>query len=222
MPSVGILDPRLKMRIAVFGATGPSGQLLVKRALVEGYYVTAYVRNPSKLEQRSDHLTVVKGELTDQASMEKAIAGAGAVVSLLGPHGRARTKPITEGMKNIVAAMNNQGVRRLVIVSTVSVTDPNDLPDLKFRLLVFIVKLLLRPAREEILSVAEVVRNSSLEWTLVRLSLLRNRPASGRIKEGYLGRGQVKIGISREDMVAFLPRQVEDTKYIRQSPTISN
>jgi len=210
------------MRIAVFGATGPAGQLLVKKALADGYEVVAYVRNPSKLEQAGEHLTVIQGELDNETSIERAIAGVQAVVSVLGPHGRSRAKPLTLGMKNIVAAMKNQGIRRLIITSTVSVRDPNDRPDLKFRLLVAIVKLLIRPAYEEILSIADVVRNSDLDWTLVRLSLLRDRPATGRIRVGYPGAGIVRIGITREDMVAFMLRQVEDTTNIRRSPAISN
>lgn len=210
------------MRIAVFGATGPAGQLFVKKALADGYEVVAYARNPSKLEQTGERLTVIQGELDNQASIERALTSVQAVVSVLGPHGRSRTKPLTLGMKNIVAGMKNQGIRRLIITSTVSVRDPNDRPDLRFRLLVTIVKLLIRPAYEEILSIADVVRESDLDWTLVRLSLLRNRPATGRIKVGYPGAGNVGIGISREDMVAFMLRQVEDTTYIRRSPAISN
>ena len=210
------------MRIAVFGATGQAGQLLVKKALADGYEVVAYVRNPSKLEQTGERLTVIQGELNDQASVEKAITGAHAVVSVLGPHGRSRAKPLTIGMKNIIAAMKNQGIHRLIITSTVSVKDSNDRPDFRFRLLVSIVKLLIRPAYEEILSVADVVRNSDLDWTLVRLSLLRNGHATGKIKVGYLGGGNVRIGITREDMVAFMLRQVEDTMYVRRSPASSN
>jgi NAD(P)-dependent dehydrogenase (short-subunit alcohol dehydrogenase family) len=210
------------MKIAVFGATGQAGQLLVKKALADGYDVVAYARNPSKLDQRSEQLTVIQGELNDQASIEKTITGVDAVVSLLGLRGRTRTKPITLGMRNIIAAMTNQGIRRLIIVSTASAKDPNDRPDLKFRILVAIVKLLIRPAYEEIVSVADVVRNSDLDWTLVRLSLLSNKPATGKTRAGFLGRGEVKIGVTREDMVAFLLNQVGDARYLRQSPVISN
>lgn len=210
------------MRIAVFGGTGPAGQLLVRKALADGFEVIAYVRNPSKLELKSERLSVIQGELNDQPSIERAIGDADAVVSVLGPHGRARMKPLTAGMRNIIAAMNNQGVRRLVITSTVSVKDPDDRPDLKFRLLVMIVKLLIRPAYEEIISIADEVRKSNLDWTLVRLSILRNGPAKGKIRAGYLGRGEVRIGIRREDMVAFMLNQVGDARYLRQSPAISN
>ncbi len=210
------------MKIAVFGATGQAGQLLVKKALADGYDVVAYARNPSKLDQKSEQLTVIQGELNDQASIQKTITGVDAVVSLLGPRGRTRTKPIMLGMRNIIAAMTNQGIRRLIIVSTASAKDPNDRPDLKFRILVAIVKLLIRPAYEEIVSVADVVRNSDLDWTLVRLSLLSNKPATGKTRGGFLGSGEVRVGITREDMVAFLLNQVGDARYLRQSPVISN
>ena len=37
------------MKILIFGASGVTGQELVKKALVEGHYVRAFVRTPGKL-----------------------------------------------------------------------------------------------------------------------------------------------------------------------------
>ena len=48
------------MRIAVLGATGQTGQYLVKQAIQKGYGVTAVVRNPGKLLVRHENLKVRK------------------------------------------------------------------------------------------------------------------------------------------------------------------
>jgi putative NADH-flavin reductase len=210
------------MRITIFGATGGTGKQLVEQALAAGYQVVAYVRNPSKLNTRHENLTIAKGDLADQAMIERAISGADAVISVLGPRGDSKNKPITRGMQNIIEAMKKQGVRRLIISSTLSAKDPNDLPDFKAKALVNLVKLTMHAAYEEIVSVAETVRKSDLDWTIVRLTTLNNNPKPGKVRVGYLGKGEVGLRISRADLAEFMLKQVQDTKYLRQAPVISN
>ena len=212
----------INMKIAIFGATGETGRQLVEQALATGYQVVAYVRNPSKLNTKHENLTIVQGELADQAIIERAVSAADAVISVLGPRGGSKGKPITRGMQNIIEAMKKQGVRRLIISSTLSAKDPNDLPDFKAKALVNLVKLTMHAAYEEIVSVADTVRKSDLDWTIVRLTTLNNNPKSGKVRVGYLGKGEVGLRISRADLAEFMLKQVQDTKYLRQAPVISN
>ena len=209
-------------RITVFGATGGTGKQLVEQALAAGYEVVAYARDPSKLDINHERLTVVPGELSDQASIENAIRGADAVLSTLGPRGRSRDKPITRGMQNIIATMKKQNVRRLIITSTLSAEDPNDKPDLRTGAMVNLVEITMNAAYEDIVSVAEMTRTSDLDWTIVRLAMLNNKPKTGKVKAGYLGRGEVGTRISRADIADFMLKQVDDTKYLRRAPAISN
>jgi putative NADH-flavin reductase len=210
------------MRITIFGATGGTGKQLVEQALEAGNDVVAYVRNPSKLDMNHKDLTIVQGELTDQTLIECAVRGANAVISVLGPRGGSKSKPLTEGMQNIIASMKKQGVRRLVISSTLSAKDSNDLPEFRARALVNLVKLAMHAAYEEIIGVAETVRASALDWTIVRLTMLNDKPKSGKVRVGYLGKGEVGTWISRADVADFMLKQLEDTKYLRQAPAISN
>ena len=210
------------MKLTIFGATGGTGKKLVEQALAAGNQVVAYVRNPSKLEFIHKDLTIVEGELADQMMIEQAVSGVDAVISVLGPRGGSKEKPITQGMQNIIAAMNKYGVRRLIVSSTLSVKDPNDIPDFKVNILVNFVKLTIRSAYEEIISVAEIVRKFDLDWTILRLTTLNNNPKSGKVRVGYLGKGEVGMRISREDLADFMLKQVKNTKYLQQSPVISN
>ena len=210
------------MKLTIFGATGGTGKQLVEQALTAGNHVVAYVRNPSKLEFKHNYLTIIEGDLSNQMKIEHAVSGADAVFSVLGPRGGSKDKPITQGMQNIIAAMNKYGVRRLIVSSTLSVKDPNDLPDFKAKILVKFVKLTIHAAYEEIISVAETVRKSDLDWTILRLTTLNNNPKSGKIRVGYLGKGEVGMRISRVDLAGFMLNQVQNTKYLRQSPVISN
>ncbi len=211
------------MRLAVFGATGPTGKEVVAQALEEGDEVVAYARNPAKLGIANDRLMLVQGELSDRGQIGRAIAGADAVVSALGPRGGSRDKPLTQGMQNIVAAMDKLGVRRIVITSTLSIKDLNDKPELRARALVFLVKLAMRPAYEEIVSVADALRASDLEWTILRMTMLNNKPKSGKVRAGYLGRGEVAASfIARADVAGFILLCLREGKYLRQAPAISN
>jgi putative NADH-flavin reductase len=194
----------------------------VQQALASGYEVVAYARDPSKLGIVHEHLKVVQGGLSDRVMIERAISGADAVISVLGPRGGSKDKPLTQGMQNITAAMDKQAVRRLIVSSTLSARDQNDLPELRARALVFLVRLTMHAAYEEIVGVAETVRASDLEWTIVRLTMLNNRPKSGKVRAGYLGRGEVGTWISRADIAGFMLQQVQDKKYVRQAPAISN
>lgn len=212
------------MKLTIFGATGATGKQLIEQALAAGNQVVAFARNPSKIGASHERLTIEQGELTDIATIERAVSGADAVISVLGPRPQEdmHSKPLTHGMQNILAAMQKTGVRRLIISSTPSASDPNDLPDFKFKVLVAIVKSAMRPAYEEIVNVARIVRESGTDWTIVRVSLLNNTPGSGRIKAGHLGKKQVGTNISRADLAAFMLKQVQDTTYLRQAPAISN
>jgi putative NADH-flavin reductase len=207
------------VKLAIFGATGKE---VVAQALEAGDEVVAYVRNPSKLGITNERLTIVQGELYDKAQIERAISGVDAVVSTLGPRGGSKDRPLTQGMQNIVAAMDNLAVRRIIITSTLSVKDGNDKPEVRATALVFLVKLAMRPAYEEIVSVADTLRASDLDWTILRMTMLDNKAKSGKVRAGHLGRGEVASFIARADIAGFILRCLREGKYVRQAPAISN
>jgi len=211
------------MKLSVFGATGPSGQLLVDKALAAGHEVTAFARTPTKLHARSDRLHVVSGELTDAASIDKAITGADAVISLLGPSGKSKGTPIADGMRLIVAAMERHGVRRLIATATPSAKDPSDGAAWSFALAVRAIQALAGSAYQEIVATADVVRGSSLDWTLVRLPMLSNESAPRGVKAGYVGDPGIRLfWISRDALADFLLAQLLGRDWVQKSPVISN
>ncbi|MGI5192971.1 NAD(P)-dependent oxidoreductase [Streptomyces sp. CA-288835] len=118
------------MRVTVFGATGGIGRLVVQRLLDDGHTVTTLVRNPAKLGLTHPQLALITGQLSDQAAVRTAVAGADAVISALGPtlERSATGTPVTEGTKDIVAAMESEKATRYIGLATPSLTDPKDNP----------------------------------------------------------------------------------------------
>jgi hypothetical protein len=109
-----------------------------------------------------------------------------------------------------------------VATSTLSARDPSDLPELRAGLLVGLVSFTMRAAYEDMVGAAEVVRASGLDWTVVRLTVLKDRPKTESVRVGYLGRGEVGTWISRADVTGFSLSQTVDSKYLRQAPAIGN
>lgn len=210
------------MRIAVFGATGGAGGQIVGQSLAAGDQVVAYVRDPARLASRHELLTVVKGELSDCPAIERAVRGADAVISVLGPRGDHRAKPLTLGMLNILTAMRRCGVSRLIVSSGAAFRDPKDRLDLKFDLLVALLKLTIRDGLADFMGLCEEVRASDRDWTIVRVPPLRDGAKSGSVRVGYPGQGVVQMHLVRADMADFMLRQARDLRYLRQAPMISN
>jgi len=74
------------MNVTVFGATGAIGSLTVNELLANGHTVTAYARNPNKIPPAwGNRISVIIGELSDADAIDRALAGADAAVSALGP-----------------------------------------------------------------------------------------------------------------------------------------
>jgi putative NADH-flavin reductase len=209
------------MKLAVFGASGKTGHHVVEQALSAGHEVVALARTPSKLQMNHAKLRVIQGDVTDAQVVAQAIAGTDAVISLLGPNNRQLQFVVSRGTENILAAMKQHNVRRLIVAAGAGVGDPKDKPKLIDRFFGVMLKLLSKNAVEDMTQTAQLVRNSDREWTLVRVPMLTDDPKQNKLRIGYLGK-DVGIRLSRADMAAFMLKQVSDTHYLRQSPVISN
>jgi putative NADH-flavin reductase len=213
------------MNVTVFGATGGVGSQVVEQLRSRGHHVTAYVRNPSKVPSSwGDDVTVVTGELSDAAAVDRAVQGADAVVSALGPclDRKATGLPLVEGTRNIIEAMQRHGVRRYVGNGIPSVLDPREKPTWQTRLSTFMAKRFLRRAYDELVGMSVIVTSSRLDWTIVRFLAPKDGPAKGRVRQGFYGQDKLGFNVSRADLAAFTAAQVDDDRYVGAAPAISN
>jgi putative NADH-flavin reductase len=208
------------MRILVIGATGGSGREIVKQALERGYDVVALARKPSKIKTTHERLRVVQGDVTDAASVEAAMQSCDAVVCALG-HKRwlGPSNILSEGTRNIVRAMEKHGVKRLVIESALGTGDSTGRLGVWYTL--FTIPVILPfywfdRGRQE-----RVVRESGLEWVIVRPSQLTNGRKRGVYQHGpRVGNYLWSASISRADVADFMLNQLGQTPYLRQAPGV--
>ncbi|NGO08944.1 SDR family NAD(P)-dependent oxidoreductase [Streptomyces sp. HC44] len=212
------------MRVTVFGATGGIGRLVVQQLLDEGHQVTALVRTPAKLAVTHSHLTVFNGQLSDRDAVEQAVSGADAVISALGPSLKRSTTgtAVTDGTRTIVQAMEAQKVTRFIGLATPSLADPQDRPHWKLKVLPVVAGLMFPNALAELKGMTEAVTGSGLDYTIARITNPTDKPATGRIRSGFLGHDKVGSAMSRADIAAFLVAQLTDDHYRRAMPAISN
>lgn len=208
------------MKIVVFGASGGTGVEIVRQALEAGHEVTAFVRNPAKMGIKHANLVVVQGDVMDAVAVEKAVTGQEAVISALGP-----TRPPVPGMmetaaKNIVAAMKQAGIRRLISTTGAGVRDAQDRPKLMDNIIKGLLTLLAGEVLKDSEANVAVLRASDLDWTIVRYPRLTDGALTGQYRVGYVGKDS-GIQISRADGAHFVLIELEKGQYIGKMPVIS-
>lgn len=101
------------MKIALIGANGNVGKIILKEALLRGHEVTGIVRNISKNEEKQANLKLIEGDIFDEENISKAIEGNDIVISAFGPkHGEEKT--LVEATKRLIAAVKEAGVPRIL------------------------------------------------------------------------------------------------------------
>jgi nucleoside-diphosphate-sugar epimerase len=213
------------MNVTVFGATGGIGRLVVDQLRSDGHSVTAYVRNPDKVPATwREDVKVAVGDITDANAIDRAVAGADAVVSALGPSmdRKATGTPLVEGTRHIVEAMRRHGVRRYVGNATPSVLDPRESGTWQTRFATFMPKTFMPRAYDEVTGMSRAVMDSGLDWTIVRFLAPKDGPAKGTVRQGFYGTDKLGFNVTRADIAAFTATQVDDTRYIGAAPAISN
>jgi uncharacterized protein YbjT (DUF2867 family) len=209
------------MRLLIVGGTGGTGRELVRQSLERGHDVRVLARNPSRLDMRHVRLSIVSGDVMDSASVEAAVRGQDAVLCALG-HKRwfYPTRILSEGTRNLIRAMENESVRRFVCETSLGVGDSWGRMGLYYTLFVGVFILpfyFFDKARQE-----RVIRNSSLDWVIVRPGLLTNRSKRGVYRHGpQVGHWLWTVRISRADVADFMLNQVTSNAYLHQSPGVS-
>ncbi|MQY09212.1 NAD(P)-dependent oxidoreductase [Actinomadura macrotermitis] len=207
------------MKVVVFGATGGTGHHVVRQALEQGCAVTAVVRDPARLAVRHPGLTVSAAALADPAALRDAVAGHDAAVSALGANtlGQARAGVVSSLIREIVAALDACGVRRLVAVSAAPVGDVPDGESFAGRRLVYpLVSAVFRTVYSDLAAMERRIRDSPLDWTIARPPRLTGGPGRGRYRQetgANVANGRV---LARADLAHAALGWLHDPATVRQ------
>jgi uncharacterized protein YbjT (DUF2867 family) len=218
LPAEAAAPRRRATRLLIVGATGGTGRELVLQALERGFAVTALVRDPSRLTITHPQLTVVRGDVLDMCSVEAAMRGQEAVLSALG-HKRylSPTRILSDGTRNVLRAMETNGVARFVCETALGIGDSAGRLGLYYTFFTIPVVLpfyFWDKTRQE-----RIIAGSDREWIIVRPGLLTNGKKRGRYRHGFhLGSFLWTVRISRADVADFMLNQLESDTYLRTAP----
>ena len=209
------------MKLAVFGATGLTGGLVVSQALEQGHEVTALVRDPSRVSLSHPRLTILGGSPTAPDDVERCVRGADAVLHCLGIGGKGDGGPTTlvsDSVKVVLDAMMKHDVPRIVCMSNVGAGGSGTWFANRIVIPLFLRWLL--PILEDKDRMEAELRASSVEWVSVRLPNIVEGPEKPlRISKD--GRG-IGLSITAAATARFLLQQVTASEWVRSAPSISN
>ncbi len=216
------------MKVTIFGATGGIGRQILEQAIAAGHDVTAVVRSPKNLS-RKVRTVIADLAAPDPAVLESAVEGAEAVLSGLGPRPLSETGIASRGTRAIVAAMQATGVRRIVVVSAAPIStvpspgrsnppkhDPGDGFFMR-HLLGPLTKAALRKPYADLALMEDILRDSGLDWTVVRPPRLSDKPLTRIYRTAYGQNLRRGLFISRADVAHLMLTVLEQPETIRQA-----
>jgi putative NADH-flavin reductase len=215
------------MKLTIFAATGGIGRLMLDQALEAGHEVTAVARHPETLPP--DVRTVIADlSAPDMAALESAVDGADGVLSGLGPRTRADAGIASRGTQAIVDAMQAKVVRRIVVVSAAPIGtvpspsrpnppkhDPGDGLFMR-HLFAHIAKTAFRAHYVDLAVMEDEVRESGLDWTIVRPPRLTDGPLTGTYRTAYGQNLRGGFRVSRADVADLMLRVLDDPETIKE------
>ncbi|KAJ4489935.1 hypothetical protein J3R30DRAFT_9218 [Lentinula aciculospora] len=224
-------------QITLFGATGPTGQALIREALHQGYTIVVFARSPEKLDlelRKSREISIIQGTLDSYSAIQTSLHNSVAVFILLAPSnglprwagGSSSALTVTTGYRNIVRAMSELGIKRLIGIGTPSHVEPQDGFNLGLAVAVPLLRLVAPKVFEDVIETGKLLKSlgeeENIDWTWLRVSLLYNELGAREKKYnlGFIGQGGrfVLPSLSREELAKALLDEMEDRKWVRVMP----
>ena len=182
--------------------------------------VRAFARSAADIRISGPKLEKVRGNALKSSDVTAAVTGMNAVIQVLGVGLGDLFRPVhlfSDATRILVAAMQAQGVKRLICVTGFGAGDSrtsiNCLQLLPFR-------FFFGRAYDDKDVQERLIKDSALDWTIARPGVLTNDGRTGRyrvLKEPSQWRNGT---ISRADVADFLVQQIEDRAYLRKTPVL--
>ncbi len=208
--------------IAVIGGTGSVGRYVVSCALHQGYRVRMLVRNVRSIQlppEMAARLTVIQGDAMQFDSLRELLSGCSAVINTFGrpPQEQPLYSVVT---RRVLEEMERAGIRRYVGVTGLSLKLQGDHKSFGGRVVSRMLRSLHPQFAQDRLLELNVLENSSADWTLVRLPVVKEGQGGCEVKsdpERMTGNR-----IYNGDVARFLVGQIDEDEYVRRCPFIGS
>lgn len=211
------------MNIIIFGASGGTGRHLVTQALTQGHQVTAFVRNPDTFDIRHPKLQVLQGDVLHLDAVTTAVKGHDAVLCALGRPANKTGQLRSAGTLNIIRAMQQTGINRLICQTSLGYGDSKTtLKRTPFIFRHIIVPYLLKKGFADHALQEQHIRESNLDWVIVRPGNLTDTPPTGKYRHGFAANDpHITVKVARADVADFMLKQLTSDQYLHKTPGLS-
>lgn len=211
------------MRLVIFGASGRTGNHLVRQAIGMGYDVTAFVRRPNKLPFSHERLRVIVGDARDRFNVDRAIHQVDAVITTIAPVIAEPEDTLATIAQTIIQSMHKHQVTRFVtLTDSYIVMHPHFKAPLGQRL----SQLFTTPASARWLRIAQqyavaVTSNPSIHWSIVRTHQLHDGEFTGQYMVDTQNR-RLNVSIKRANVADFMLRIAVNRDHVGEMPIVSD
>jgi len=204
------------MRIAIFGASGRTGRHLVEQAVAKGHQVTAIVRNLDGLAPALHGAArLVQADVMDPDAIAPALADADTVVSALSGPGRAVGSVWSESTRSIVQAMREASLLRYIAITGSMLDTTGDGPFFRY-IGKPIARRVLKGSARDMRRAEQLIHESGLDWTIIRVPRLTDKPAHGRYRSALERNVPREFSLPRADLAACTLAVLADHATIRR------
>lgn len=207
----------MKGTLAIFGATGRTGQELVAAALARDWRVRALCRPGSRPSTSDPRLAVVEGELTNDAALAQAVAGTQAACCVFGPRPPFTDLFCAPATRAIVAALRGARVPRIICQTGAMIGPYPGNRTAPFELMARTFARRAPAAAEDRRQQEQAVRESGLAWTLLKPPRLADGPARNRVLAGQDVRVGLLSSIRRADLAQFILGELDTPRFLGQA-----
>lgn len=215
------------MKIVVLGGTGRTGVKIIEEGIRRGHKMSTIARTPEKLNGYD--VEIIQGTPYEYRTVEKALNDCDAVINTINVSRksdnpwaslRAPKDLISKSATHAIKAMETFGIKRFVALSTIGAgTSWKNIPFiLKFIVSISNMKVaFLDHGKQE-----EVLKNSSMDYTICRAPLLSNEISNTGVVATPEGVKPASNVLSRNAAAGFFLDIIENNVLIKQTVSISN
>ncbi len=205
----------------VFGATGGTGKLVTEQALQAGHKVTIIVRNPAAFLLKHPNLEIIKGDVFQIQTFENALKGKDAVVSCLGIQKRTPTTVYSVGVTNIIKAMQNQNVNRIICLSAGAVFVPPKGSLMTKFFIKNVLQKIFKYLYADMMIMENILKATTLNYTIVRPPWLRDMKHTGIYRMAINDHLDNPSKISRADLADYIVNHLTDKQTYQSTIELS-